>query len=263
MRKFHIVYKEKQNRANELFETKILSDFKNIYSALLNKHSIIDFYNLNEEEQVTFLAELNSFWDEKQGLLEKGKKFLQIRSDVLSENSTTLQKKNFLKNKASAIISESIRQSQVKWKIYDIIDEMYNEIQASDIVDILSPEIISDIIEESFQSSLNDFITEIKHELTTSAKEVDDEINETKKKTRDPKAKIRNRGNVVFPAGSKKVKDNKDHFPINSKAQARNALARSNQYSGSPPWYSGSVSELIKSVKSAVKGKYPSIKQSK
>lgn len=189
MRKFHIVYKEKQNRANKLFETKILSDFKNIYSALLNKHSIVDFYNLNEEEQVTFLAELNSFWDEKQGLLEKGKKFLQIRSDVLSENSTTLQKKNFLKNKASAIISESIRQSQVKWKIYDIIDEMYHEIQASDIVDILSPEIISDIIEESFQNSLNDFITEIKHELTTSAKEVDDEINETKKKLEIQKPK--------------------------------------------------------------------------
>lgn len=203
MRKFHVVYKEKQNRSNELFETKILSDFKNVYSTLLNKYSIVDFYNLNEEGQITFLAELNSFWDEEKGILEKGKKFLQIRSDVLSENSTTLQKKNFLKNKVSVIISESIRQSQVKWKIYDIINEMYNELQASTLVDILSPEIISNIIEESFQNSLNDFMNEINHELTTSAKEVDDEINENKKLK--SKTKVRNRGNAK---GSKKVNDN-------------------------------------------------------
>ena len=49
-------------------------------------------------------------------------------------------------------------------------------------------------------------------------------INEKK----DPQAKIRNRGDVVFPAGSKYVNDDKDHFPINSKNQARNALARAN-----------------------------------
>ena len=149
MRKFHQIYKEKQNKSNELFETKVLSDFKNVYSTLLDKYSIVDFYNLNEEEQITFLAELNSYWSEEQGLLEKGKKFLRIRSDVLSETSTTLQKKNFLKKKTSTVINESLRQSQIKWKLYDIIDEMYSEIQASNVADILSPNNIIEIVKES------------------------------------------------------------------------------------------------------------------
>lgn len=81
----------------------------------------------------------------------------------------------------------------------------------------------------------------------------------TKKKL-DPKAKVRNRGDVVFPAGSKNVKDNKDHFPINSKSQARNALARAAQYKTAPGWYKGSLSSLQKAVRSAVKNKYPSVK---
>jgi mannose-6-phosphate isomerase-like protein (cupin superfamily) len=85
-------------------------------------------------------------------------------------------------------------------------------------------------------------------------------LNEGKK---DPKAHVRNRGHVVFPAGSKSVKDDKDHFPINSEAQARNALARANQYSSAPEWYTGSVSSLVKRVSSAVHGKYPGIKQTK
>ena len=264
MRKFHTIYKEKQSRSNELFETKVLNDFKNVYSTLLDKYSIADFYNLNEEEQITFLAELNSYWSEEQGVLERGKKFLQIRSDVLSETSTTLQKKNFLKKKTSTVINESLRQSQIKWKLYDVIDEMYNEISASNVAEVLSPNNIIEIIKESFVGSLKEFFKEMRHELLTSATEVENEINEAKKKkTKDPKAKIRNRGEVVFSAGSSKVKDDVDHFPINSISQARNALARSGQYSSSPSWYKGSLSELKNKVKSAVKGKYPSIKQSK
>jgi len=50
-----------------------------------------------------------------------------------------------------------------------------------------------------------------------------------KKEKLDPKAKVRNRGVVVFPAESDKVLDNKDHFPINNLRQARNALSRANQ----------------------------------
>jgi hypothetical protein len=261
MRKFHDVYKEKQNKAIELFENQVLNDFKNVYSTLLDKYGISDFYALNEEEQVTLLAELNSYWNEDEGVSEKGKKFLQIRSDVLSESSTSLQKKNFFKNKATVIINETIRQSDLKWKLYDIIDEMFNEVQASSVTDVLSPDIISDIIQESVKTTLDNFIKEIRTELNESAKEVD--INEAKKNKKDPKADIRNRGDVVFPAGSAKVKDDKDHFPINNAAQARNALARANQYSSSPAWYSGPLDELVKKVAGAVKRKYPTIKVSK
>lgn len=79
----------------------------------------------------------------------------------------------------------------------------------------------------------------------------------------NPEAKVRNRGNVVFPAESSSVKDNKDHFPINSESQARNALARASQYSSVPKWYTGTLDSLVGKVQSRVKGKYPSIETTK
>lgn len=80
------------------------------------------------------------------------------------------------------------------------------------------------------------------------------------KKKLDPKAKTRNRGTVVFPAESSKVKDSKDHFPINNEAQARNALARASQYSKAPPWYKGSLQSLVSAVQRKVHSKYKGIK---
>lgn len=79
----------------------------------------------------------------------------------------------------------------------------------------------------------------------------------------DPKAKVRNRGDVVFPAGSSSVKDNKDHFPINSKSQARNALSRANQFKKVPSWYKGSLTGFVQAVARKVKSKYPGIAVSK
>jgi len=76
----------------------------------------------------------------------------------------------------------------------------------------------------------------------------------------DPNAKVRNRGDVILSAGSKFVKDNADHFPINSSDQARNAWARVNQYDSSPGWYEGDLDSLKKKVKNAVTRKYPDIK---
>jgi hypothetical protein len=79
----------------------------------------------------------------------------------------------------------------------------------------------------------------------------------------DPQAKVRNRGNVVFPANSKKVKDNKDHFPINDADQARNALSRVAQYDTVPPWYDGTLSELQAAVRNAVSRKFKGIQVTK
>lgn len=79
----------------------------------------------------------------------------------------------------------------------------------------------------------------------------------------DPKAKVRNRGTVVFPADHPKVTDKKDHFPINNEAQARNALARANQFSKAPEWYKGSLQSLVSAVAKKVKGKYKGIEVSK
>lgn len=83
--------------------------------------------------------------------------------------------------------------------------------------------------------------------------------NSAKKDQVDPKAKVRNRGKVVFPANSSKVNDNKDHFPINDANQARNALSRVAQYSAVPKWFSGTLKELQSKVRTAVKSKYPKI----
>jgi hypothetical protein len=81
-----------------------------------------------------------------------------------------------------------------------------------------------------------------------------------KKKKKTPKSQ--KRGDCVFPHTSNKVKDNKDHFPINSESQARNALSRANQYSESPSWYDGSLQELVSAVARKVHSKYPDIEVS-
>lgn len=84
-----------------------------------------------------------------------------------------------------------------------------------------------------------------------------------KGKKSNPKAAVRTRGLVIFSAEDPKVKDNKDHFPINNVAQARNALARVNQYSEAPDWYKGTLQSLVSTIVKAVKKHYPSIEVSK
>ena len=79
------------------------------------------------------------------------------------------------------------------------------------------------------------------------------------KRKKDPEAKLRNRGNVVFPVGSKNVNDDKDHFPINDEDQARNALTRASQYNEVPDWYNGTLEKLVKKVQKKVKRAYPEI----
>lgn len=89
---------------------------------------------------------------------------------------------------------------------------------------------------------------------------IDEALTETKS---EKVAKSRNRGDVVFSHGSSKVTDNKDHFPINNQNQARNAIARANQYDKSPDWYKGSLTQLINAVIRSVHKKYPKIEISK
>jgi hypothetical protein len=97
-------------------------------------------------------------------------------------------------------------------------------------------------------------------QLLTLATQFDELSSESLQKTaakKDPKAEVRNRGNVCVPA--EQAKDKKDHFPINSEAQARNALARVHQYSSVPEWYKGSLKGLQALVAKKVKAKYPKI----
>ena len=84
-----------------------------------------------------------------------------------------------------------------------------------------------------------------------------------KKRKLKKSAKSRHRGTVVFDDKGRDVKDDKDHFPINKLAQARNALSRASQYSKSPSWYDGSLKDLVMAVQRAAHKKYPSIEVSK
>jgi hypothetical protein len=75
----------------------------------------------------------------------------------------------------------------------------------------------------------------------------------------DPKAKVRNKPSPVFDAKHPKVKDNKDHFPLGSESQARNALARANQFKKAPEWWSGTLEQLVSAVVKAVGKEYKGI----
>lgn len=77
------------------------------------------------------------------------------------------------------------------------------------------------------------------------------------------KVKARNRQSPVFDSTHPKVKDNKDHFPLGNISQARNALARANQFTKKPDWWKGTLQELVNAVARAVKKKYPAIEISK
>lgn len=65
----------------------------------------------------------------------------------------------------------------------------------------------------------------------------------------------------IFPADSSSVNDNKGHFPIPDVEHGRNAIARVNQYSSLPNWYSGEMNlkQLVEHVVNEVHKKFPSI----
>jgi hypothetical protein len=166
MRKFTAVFKEKQAKTEQILEEKLLNQFKEVYSSLLEQYSISEFYDLDENTQVAFLRELNEYWTEEEGLSNKGSKFLKTKATILTENSTALQKKSYLKNKATTVIAEVLRQSDIKTKLYNVLDEMYNSTESSEISDVLPTEAISGTILESFGTALQDLMTEIVYELS-------------------------------------------------------------------------------------------------
>jgi len=113
----------------------------------------------------------------------------------------------------------------------------------------------SDIKFRAFIESLK---TEANASTISTIMEGYDAIMEARK--HDPKAEVRNKKSPVFPADSKHVNDDKDHFPIGSEAQARNALARVNQYTKAPKWAVDiTLKAMKKKVANTVKKHYPSI----
>ena len=171
MKKFNVAYREKLQEAEEIQESKVLTDFRSIYNAMLEHNNIKAIHDLDDESQVSFLTELSHYWSEEEGLNEKGEKFLSTRSLILNENSTPTQKKNFLKAKMSAVINETIRQAELKWRIYDCIDEAYNQLNADDLRGILAPAAITEIIKDSLTEAFGKLSNTIDTELNESAPE--------------------------------------------------------------------------------------------
>ena len=170
MKKFGEIYKQKLTEAEARQESKVLEDFKTVYNALLENYGLTTIYRLDESTQLSFLTELSGYWTEETGITERGVEFLAKRSMTVNENSTAAQKKNFLREKTYTIINETFRKSNLKYNIYDVIDEMYHQMKASDLSDILTPETITNIISESLQKSVSEFTSNIQRELTESAK---------------------------------------------------------------------------------------------
>lgn len=168
MKKFQDIYKDKLEEHNTLLESKVLTDFRKVYGAMLEHYGLTTVHDLDEESKLSFLTELNAYWSDEEGLNERGEKFLQKRSMALNENSTAVQKKNFLREKTYAVINETLRQSNLKFRLYDVIDQMYNEIKASNISEVLSPDMITSIISESFVKCINEFDENINKELRES-----------------------------------------------------------------------------------------------
>jgi len=170
MKKFNVAYREKMQEAEEIQESKVLFDFRSIYNAMLEHNNIKTIHDLDDESQVSFLTELSHYWSEEKGLSDKGGKFLEKRSLILNENSTPTQKKNFLKVKISTVINETIRQAKLKWRIYDCIDEAYNQLNAEDLRDVLNPIAITEIVTDSLNKAFTKLSNTIDIELSESAK---------------------------------------------------------------------------------------------
>lgn len=166
MRKFNAVFKEKQAISEQILEERLLNEFKEVYSSLLEQYEIPEFHDLDENTQVAFLRELNEYWTEEEGLSVKGVKFLKTKSTLLTEDSTDLQKQSYLRKKAVAIISETLRQSGVKTKIYEVLDEMFQNTKSEKIEDVLPTDTITGTVLESFGVSLEDLLTEMIYELS-------------------------------------------------------------------------------------------------
>jgi hypothetical protein len=168
MRKFNTILKEKQTKEDNLVESKVLGQFTKVYNTLLEKYGIPEFKQLSEKAQNIFLLELNSYWSESEGISEMGIKFLNTRGRALNEHSSADQKKNFLKEKANIVISETLRQSELKYKLYNVVDEIYNEVKASDLSGVLPSEVIFETFKESFVKNIKELLHEINCELKES-----------------------------------------------------------------------------------------------
>jgi len=216
MRKFNDIYKDKLNESESLHESKVLESFKQVYNALLENYKTNDLYKLTESNQLAFLSELSHYWSEDEGLSDKGKLFLENRSSSLTSNSTSEQKKNYIKSKIKGVVNESLRLLDLKYKVYDVIDDVYKQVNGQSINDVLTPNEIVTVIKESLNECFGPFVKNINIELNESATAADNEsIQLYEKEYSEEKRKELSKKGYAEVNGS---------YPIVNKSDLKNAI---------------------------------------
>lgn len=122
----------------------------------------------------------------------------------------------------------------------NFVNEQYNE------------ESTVETTENAVEETTSEATSEETTEITTES--VDEKKDNTPKKP--AKYKSVKDDDFVFSHGGKVEGW---HFPINTKARAKNALQRANQFDSAPEWYNGSLKSLVTKVANMVKKKYPDI----
>jgi hypothetical protein len=214
MRKFNDIYKAKLNESESIHESQVLDSFKQVYKVLLETYKVNEFYSLNENTQLAFLTELNEYWTEENGISAKGQLFLENKSSLLTENSTDDQKKNFIKNKLNVIVNESIRQIDLKYKVYDIIDEVYKQINANSIDDVLDPKELTNTIKESLSECFGKFVKGISNELNESSTDQNKNQLYEKQYSEEKRKELAKKGYAM----------SKGEYPIVTKKDLENAI---------------------------------------
>jgi hypothetical protein len=63
----------------------------------------------------------------------------------------------------------------------------------------------------------------------------------------------------AWPKSHRRVLDGRNHYPVKSVNQARNALSRVMQHDSVPEWFDGTLAQLRRGVINKVKSLYPSV----
>jgi len=226
----------------------------------------------DEDSEETKIKKLSEEGDEK--VEEKDVQDEKVEEGNINETDVAKGTKELIKLAKEALTAgdygKAAEYCQKLAEIENIVpSEVEDEVKAEEKPEEPEPEVeeseqaaedLGSVITDELQEEIEGLLDEGKLE------EIDEALDEAAKKKGRPLKKgaaKRSRGDCVFQSTHSKVTDNADHFPINSENQARNALARANQYKSAPKWYKGSLDSLVKAVAKAVKKKYPDIEVSK
>lgn len=184
---------------------------------------------------------------------------------------------NYIVDRSREVISEVVKDSgdddedgsvvatvSVSWakRFRDMLDDLCHLDYSAEATNVFKfavdePE---DGDEGDAHSELVDDILANMHAYGIPEDEVQFHVSDSRPKVSDSEP----RRDFIFPADSTVVNDGKGHFPLNSLARGRAALAFVARYDKLPKWYSGDMDlEAFKAhVRSEVKKAYPSIEVS-